>query len=484
MTDNTPSISQPLALVPPPTEAKRTKSELAELKEKLQAKARNQKHQEKIEMPQPENEAGEDTPKGKRKPSPPEPPVTLPEGVGDYPLLAKHIAGQNKIDSKAELFKVFQNLPARLAYNELAQCIYYADKPASIENLFTYLSGKAVRKETVCAIATEVARANSYHPVREMLLSLQVLRDEVTGEAIDPYSILPHGIERLASTYLRPEDLALPEPTLYDRMLKVCLIGAVMRAIEPHPTKHDTACIIAGKQGIRKSTFWKVLFGVFYHDGLSDITSKDDLLKLHNYWGIEWAEMDYLNSKRAAGQVKAFLSTETDQIRRPYGREAEKLPRRFVLVGTTNKQDGFLHDETGNRRFHIIPSTCTLAKPIDTERLAKEREAILHLAVKAYLNGELNYLGYEDSIALEDNNEAYQQADPWLEPLRVWYAPKLGGQVFTEQALDHLNIEIGKRTKGDETRVGKCLLKLGLTKKRVSINGKQRWCYYRDYTNT
>jgi len=472
MPDNTPSISHPLTLVHLPTDAKRSA--------KLQEKARNPKHQEKV-MPLPKNEAGNTTPKGKGKPTPPEPPVTLPN-EGGYPLLAQHIAGTSGVDSKARLFEIFQNLPARLAYNELAQFIYYADKPASIENLFTYLSGKAVRKETVCAIATEVARANSYHPVRAMLLSLQTLKDEATGEEINPYSIAPDGIERLASTYLRPEDLALPEPTIYDRMLKVCLIGAVKRAIEQQPTKHDTACIIAGKQGIRKSTFWKVLGGEFYHDGLSDITSKDDLLKLHNYWFIEWAEMDYLNSKRAAGQVKAFLSTETDQIRRPYGREAEKLPRRFVLVGTTNKESGFLHDETGNRRFHIIPSTCTLANPIDTERLAREREAILYLAVKAYFDDEPNYLGYGDSLALEDNNEAYQQADPWLEPLREWYLLKLGGAVSTEDALEALDIETGKRTKADAMRVGECFTKLGLTRKRVSINGKQCYRYQRDYT--
>jgi predicted P-loop ATPase len=59
-----------------------------------------------------------------------------------------------------------------------------------------------------------------------------------------------------------------------------------------------------------------------------------------------------------AGQVKAFLSSQsTDTFRVPYGKATEDFPRRCIIVGSTNRDSGFLVDDTGNRRFWVIPVT-------------------------------------------------------------------------------------------------------------------------------
>ena len=112
----------------------------------------------------------------------------------------------------------------------------------------------------------EVAHENPYDPVALYL-------DHVAAQ------VQPTYIDRLASTYLRLEDADLPEPTLYDHMLKKTLIGAVRRIFEPG-CKHDYACVLMGDQGARKSSFWAALGGPFFSDALRDISSKDDLMVL------------------------------------------------------------------------------------------------------------------------------------------------------------------------------------------------------------
>lgn len=63
----------------------------------------------------------------------------------------------------------------------------------------------------------------------------------------------------------------------------------------------------------------------------------------------ELAEMSGL-SKRDAEDVKRWVTDDVDVYRRPYEKQEEAHPRRFVLVGSANKYE-INRDETGNRRF-------------------------------------------------------------------------------------------------------------------------------------
>ena len=81
---------------------------------------------------------------------------------------------------------------------------------------------------------------------------------------------------------------------------------------------------------------------------------------------MEWSEIDGVTSRKHAGTIKAFLSRSTDLLRVPYGKSVEEWPRRGIIVGSTNKEWGLLIDDTGNRRFHIIPVT---TKSIDLDSL-------------------------------------------------------------------------------------------------------------------
>jgi len=98
----------------------------------------------------------------------------------------------------------------------------------------------------------------------------------------------------------------------------------------------DTALVLHGNQGIGKSTFFNILAGEWFTDSLDklDSSNKDELLKAHQSWVIELAEIENALSKTAISKIKQSMSAKTDQIRFPYGRKTEKCPRGFVICGT------------------------------------------------------------------------------------------------------------------------------------------------------
>lgn len=137
--------------------------------------------------------------------------------------------------------------------------------------------------------------------------------------------------------------------SLYTReAIRKTLVAAVARIMEPG-TKFDNMLILAGRQGIGKSTFFRYLGLGWYSDSLATFEGKDAAELLQGYWILEAGELTGM-TKTEMNAVKQFLSRCDDVYRAAYGRRTEKHPRQCIIVGTTNEQE-FLKDYTGNRRF-------------------------------------------------------------------------------------------------------------------------------------
>ena len=371
-----------------------------------------------------------------------------------------------------QLLDALRKAPKQYRYNIFTQQIEQEEKVLEgIERFYLKLAQMRLKisKEVAIDCVVEVAKENSYDPVRAYL--------EHCSNAVEPTYI-----DRLASTYLRPQDASKTEPTLYDKMLKCTLIAAVARVFEPG-CKHDYACVLLGEQGARKSSFWKALGGHFFSDALRDCQSKDDLMVLHRSWIMEWAELDHITNKRQAGLIKAFLSQSTDMFRVPYGKTAEVFPRRGIIVGSTNS-DEFLVDETGNRRFWVIPVGVTHSQPIDVDMLMKEVDAIWASAVHAYQNDEPYALSIEDEQQVNLENSKYTMGHPWKGPVESWLAmPQNRLKDVTVELLlsEAICKPLERQTRGDQTAVGNVLKSLGYSKgPKKCINGCRKQVYVRD----
>ncbi len=382
--------------------------------------------------------------------------------------LAPAFAKPNKLEA-GELLAMLRTQAhgGRIRYNTFSQLIEVDGKQVEGSERF-YLSlaeqGYKVSKELAVDCLVQVARENPYDPVRLYLEHVEC-------------SVAPAYIGGLATAYLRPEDAAAgPGPTLYDHMLRCTLIGAVRRVFEPG-CKHDTACVLLGDQGARKSSFWAALGGAFFSDALGDISSKDDLMVLHRSWLMEWAELDHIMGRKHAGQIKSFLSQSTDLFRVPYGKATEAFPRRGIIVGSTNRSTGFLQDDTGNRRFWVIPVTRSETNPIDTPTLLTERDAIWAAAVAAYRAGEPNYLPPELAQQVNHENEGYLVENPWTPAVIQWLEARMLGEHITTERILHEAVEkpIERQTRADQMAVAEILRTLGYQRNRAMVAGQRAW---------
>lgn len=181
-----------------------------------------------------------------------------------------------------------------------------------------------------------VAMRNKFHPVRDLLNSLQWDGQE--------------HIKGLLPDYLGAED------TEYTyQVWRLWMLGAISRIFQPG-CKFDYTVIFQGRQGIGKSTFLQLmaLNDEWFNDSLDSLDSDKAAQSLMGSWIVELAELKSL-ARTAGGvdSVKRFLTSTQDKYRVPYERRADIFLRQSVFAGTTNKND-FLQDETGNRRFLIV----------------------------------------------------------------------------------------------------------------------------------
>jgi predicted P-loop ATPase len=235
-----------------------------------------------------------------------------------------------------------------------------------------------------------------------------------------------------------------------------------------------------GDQGSQKSSFWAALGGPFFSDALKDISNKDDLMVLHSSWIMEWSEIDALNSKKHAGAVKAFLSQSTDLFRVPYGKSTERFPRRGIIVASTNREEGFLIDDTGNRRFWVIPVTCTLDNPVDISNVLLERDSIWSAAVAAYKAGYPTYLTNDLEAQVAEQNDSFVASNPWQVLIENWLAsPASNGTTITTELIltDVIKMDPPQQNQYHQKQVGVILRRLGFLRKKARIKGNVRWIY-------
>ncbi len=169
--------------------------------------------------------------------------------------------------------------------------------------------------------------------------------------------------------------------------------AAVARAMVPG-SKYDNMVILAGPQGLGKSTLLDKMSKGWFNDSIRTFEGKEASELLQGVWLVEIQELDAFRRTDVA-RIKQFLSLRVDRFRAAYGRHVKDLPRCCVFFGTTNTKD-FLQDRTGNRRFWpvdvgVAPVTKGVWTdlPGEIDQLWAEAKVRWQLGEPLYLSGEL-----------------------------------------------------------------------------------------------
>ena len=240
---------------------------------------------------------------------------------------------------------------------------------------------------------TKVTDDRSYHPIHEMFESLPEW-DHVER------------VDTLLIDYLGAQD------NEYTRAITRKILCAAYRRVYEPGVKFDYAVVLNGPQGIGKSTLIAHLGMEWFSDSLSlsDMNDKTAAEKLQGYWIMEIGELAGMK-KADIDKVKAFISRQDDKYRASFGRRVTPHLRQCVFFGTTNSDNGYLRDVTGNRRFWNVKVTGEGKwKPWDLDAATVQQiwaETVLY--AKA---GERLFLSPElEEYAREEQREALEMDD-------------------------------------------------------------------------
>ena len=347
-----------------------------------------------------------------------------------------------------------------LRWNDLTQAPELGDEQLEIDDLRVKIALEldmdVTKDDSVTAIRT-LAKGRRYHPIKEYLEDVAESHKDVDLSIIDNLST----------------ELFGNDSEICNIYMKRFLIGSVARMMRPG-TKMDNAIILHGAEGIRKSTFWNVLFSEdWFSDSIEDSNGKDEKMLIHEYWCLEWSEFATVYKHKDIESLKKFLAQTIDSFRKPFERAVSKHKRGCVFVGTTNNPE-ILQDPSGrNRRFWII----NVNQEIDIDKLEKIRDQIWAAAYYCWKRGEIHYIKERSREAfLQDKeNEQFKASHPWQEIIESFLCGK--SQTYIEEIFDYLEIERGRRERRHERQIVECLkiLKWEKTGERPYIKGQRRW---------
>lgn len=236
----------------------------------------------------------------------------------------------------------------------------------------------------------KVTDDRSYHPIRDYLDSLP----EWDGE---------ERVETLLIDYLGSVD------NVYVRAVtRKTICAAVTRVLRPG-IKFDTMLVLNGPQGVGKSTLIARLGGEWFNDSMSlnDTKDKTAAEKLQGFWIMEIGELAGLR-KAEVETLRSFLSRQNDIYRASFGKRATPHLRQCVFFGTTNEENGYLRDTTGNRRFWPVRTPGTGRKK-SWQLTQEEIDQIWAEALCYVRQGEKLYLDPEmEALAKAEQRDAME----------------------------------------------------------------------------
>jgi hypothetical protein len=403
-----------------------------------------------------------------------ESPATGKEDGYEYGGRAKHREAKKIASNVAEFIR--KEWPHRVRYNERHGRIEVDGEPFQLQGqVRNDLVRSMCRRldwdsEPSLEILTqgliEAAEADTYDPVLEYL-------DRLAWDGVDRFPGLVTALGAGAS----PLSLA---------MMKKTLIAGVARARRPG-CKVDTVPILVGRQGLRKSMFWRAMGAApegspdpsapsdcFSDSPITFGGDKDSAMKTGAPWIQEVPE--YSSTKTAnRDQVKQELSLQEDKYRPPYAREMINRPRRGIRVGSTNEAQ-FLNDPTGARRFWPVE-----VEEIDIPWVMQHRDQLWAQADALFEKKAPWWFdrGDEHADELADRHEAAYDADgiealldERLTPdlLQNW---KATGAVLIGEVALAVGIDLARASRNISNRIGDALRRQGFQRTQVRRGDKR-----------
>lgn len=309
--------------------------------------------------------------------------------------------------------------------------------------------------EVIGSMVTAIGHSNMFHPVKEWI--------ETAGEW--------DGVSRVKDVVSLFQYKEGFDPKLGSLLISKWLISCVAALYEKRFHTRGVL-VLQGPQSVGKTSVLKSLFPAWaFMEGASlNVGAKDSIEQLISRWVCELAELEGVFKKTDISSLKAFLSSESDDIRFAYDKRSERIQRRSVFCGSVN-DNTFLKDRTGNTRFWVIPVVS-----VQYEHGIDIRQLWLEIK-KEYDNGATWWLNRDEEAVLENSNAAHIETDPMIEMVLNCYSTEdVPTRVLsTTEILEELGYRPGTITKKEANALSSALREIGIFQQRRKANKVRGW---------
>ena len=194
---------------------------------------------------------------------------------------------------------------------------------------------------------------------------------------------------------------------LKDMLLKKWLISCVAAAYEKNGVELEGILVLQGAQGLGKTLWFKRLCdynkGWLLEGATLNPSDKDSVKRAVSHWIVELGEIESTFKKSDIDQLKAFVTSRTDELRLPYDRAFTTYQRRTAFYASVNARE-FLTDTSGNRRFWVLA-----VRDINVNHGVNMQQLWAQVKETMYIPGQKNwFLSPDERELLHDSNEAYR----------------------------------------------------------------------------
>lgn len=279
-----------------------------------------------------------------------------------------------------------------------------------------------------------------FHPLTKF--DRNTIKYEAAMEGIEAFDAEINGfIESNYTPKYNPIESYLYELGEWDGVDRIEALAAMVTTDNPHWTRlfrrwflsmvahwmdvdhehgNNTAPILIGKQGFRKSTFCRILLPPelreFFTDSVDFRTKQDAERYLTRFLLVNIDEFDQLSEAQFAF-VKHLFQKPSVSMRRMYSDTIEQQRRYASFIGTSNHEE-ILRDPTGNRRYLCVKVT----EPIHTDTPIDYRQLYAQ-AVQLIREGERYWLNDDDEALLRETNQQFETQSPLELVLRDVFEP-------------------------------------------------------------
>lgn len=235
-------------------------------------------------------------------------------------------------------------------------------------------------------------------------------------------------------------DWAKVEDSAYSREVsRLIFAGGVHRLYQPGTKFDDVPILIGTRQGEGKSSLVRFLaINDQYYGEVNLMEGQQAIEQLRGKWICEISELLALTKSKEQEAAKAYITRQVDTYRKPWDKNPSDLPRRCIMIGTTNS-DSPLTDKTGNRRYYPVTVHCNGYDLFDHEQEC--RDYILQAWAEArelYRQGKMpNYADRKLTAMYREAQENATQDDWRVGAISAFLERKLPGELTCVREVCH-----------------------------------------------